>query len=199
MDCMQWKNWSSACRRRSVSIPQAVWIACNASVIGGRCRSWKFQYRKRYGLHAMTKLGGMIHGIFSVSIPQAVWIACNEKLLYTVQGLVEFQYRKRYGLHAIIKFRGFEDHPVVSIPQAVWIACNDPGKLCACLLKVSIPQAVWIACNISPGCMLSPIMLFQYRKRYGLHAISAWLMKLPRWLGQFQYRKRYGLHAMKRA
>ena len=43
----------------------------------------------------------------------------------------------------------------------------------AVFLGVSIPQAVWIACNKYLGICYHEIMKFQYRKRYGLHAIVA--------------------------
>ena len=36
-----------------------------------------FQYRKRYGLHAMVNEFKLIKLMYCVSIPQAVWIACN--------------------------------------------------------------------------------------------------------------------------
>ena len=40
------------------------------------------------------------------------------------------------------------------------------------ILDVSIPQAVWIACNKeSDMTSNNGILPFQYRKRYGLHAI----------------------------
>ena len=63
---------------------------------------WQFQYRKRYGLHAMNQ----------------------DKA--EEGGLEGFQYRKRYGLHAIStqRFRRALGAQV-SIPQAVWIACNN--------------------------------------------------------------------------
>ena len=61
--------------------------------------------------------------------------------------------------------------------------------------NVSIPQAVWIACNIPFQNENAGTHGFQYRKRYGLHAICrrrfCWRAVL-----KFQYRKRYGLHAM---
>ena len=37
---------------------------------------------------------------------------------------------------------------------------------------------------------------FQYRKRYGLHAMCFIILSKAELLLQFQYRKRYGLHAM---
>ena len=109
-----------------------------------------FQYRKRYGLHAMF----------------------TEKEFLAKDAL--FQYRKRYGLHAIANAFGRTRTPIVSIPQAVWIACNikslsktqqlfrfntASGMDCMQLVwpfkptvvyDVSIPQAVWIACNTVP-------------------------------------------------
>ena len=133
----------------------------------------EFQYRKRYGLHAMRV---------------RIWCSLSNKM---------FQYRKRYGLHAMEKMIMKDYKKSVSIPQAVWIACNKNycfyHKLSSCFntasgmdcmqcrrghakslfwigfntasgmdcmqwcvklrrgswLAVSIPQAVWIACNIT--------------------------------------------------
>ena len=39
-------------------------------------------------------------------------------------------------------------------------------------LDVSIPQAVWIACNNQIFISNATVVSFQYRKRYGLHAMS---------------------------
>ena len=73
-----------------VSIPQAVWIACNSSMTSKTIHTAVFQYRKRYGLHAIEGRKGIF--------------------LLDFKG---FQYRKRYGLHAMkqIRLRGFEEHP----------------------------------------------------------------------------------------
>ena len=133
----------------SVSIPQAVWIACN---------------------HEISPFKG---GKVYVSIPQAVWIACNDALGSGRPHTAEFQYRKRYGLHAICTpLRG------------------SPAR------RVSIPQAVWIACNLFAVFMRKIVTnQFQYRKRYGLHAMFAILSFISIIIG-FQYRKRYGLHAI---
>ena len=60
-----------------------------------------FQYRKRYGLHAIRTLLCVLYGGREVSIPQAVWIACNKAVGSDVTNGGLFQYRKRYGLHAI--------------------------------------------------------------------------------------------------
>ena len=60
----------------------------------------EFQYRKRYGLHAIAMQDSM-GWMKSVSIPQAVWIACNTKVRPVAFLFAVFQYRKRYGLHAI--------------------------------------------------------------------------------------------------
>ena len=76
MDCMQWQR-----------------------IIRGKPFTL-FQYRKRYGLHAIRRAFPCFAG-GSVSIPQAVWIACNEMQREAKLENVLFQYRKRYGLHAI--------------------------------------------------------------------------------------------------
>ena len=86
----------------------------------------------------------------------------------------------------------------VSIPQAVWIACNKlVYKENPPMEVVSIPQAVWIACNDKMDNLRSIVKLFQYRKRYGLHAMEESNCRLITLL-VFQYRKRYGLHAIKK-
>ena len=157
-----------------VSIPQAVWTACNPTtraVVSAAVRGFNtasgmdcmqlvsldeiryafptFQYRKRYGLHAIGWTEIATPFTDSVSIPQAVWTACNAQ---------------QYG--------GFPQGGYVSIPQAVWTACNFKFKnfpvrmmgsfntasgmdcmqsptiaFSGCSSKVSIPQAVWTACN----------------------------------------------------
>ena len=86
--------------------------------------------------------------------------------------------------------------PFVLTPQAVWIACNEEGcKRSAYQAGVSIPQAVWIACNEYRKELYYQIFAFQYRKRYGLHAIDDYLFDDSS-SNEFQYRKRYGLHAI---
>ena len=101
MDCMQLLNLMKSSVKVKVSIPQAVWIACNMARRMSRGRLWTFQYRKRYGLHAISRNVNMRKS-YEVSIPQAVWIACNEIIKMEFIGKWEFQYRKRYGLHAIL-------------------------------------------------------------------------------------------------
>ena len=88
-------------------------------------RKLRFQYRKRYGLHAIRHESYGLIRISRVSIPQAVWIACNvvntlrdfgytgfntasgmdcmqfQSIDNLEDALYAFQYRKRYGLHAI--------------------------------------------------------------------------------------------------
>ena len=88
-----------------VSIPQAVWIACNESLEEENEELREFQYRKRYGLHAMATIF-IASRLVAVSIPQAVWIACNLE-------------------SAVLSFASAS----VSIPQAVWIACNEFGEI----------------------------------------------------------------------
>ena len=86
--------------------------------------------------------------------------------------LLMFQYRKRYGLHAMRHGLSLLVTTLVSIPQAVWIACNllRVRQKIKCS-RVSIPQAVWIACNLHVYDEVIAQFEFQYRKRYGLHAI----------------------------
>ena len=130
-----------------------------------------FQYRKRYGLHAILKAITNHNRIKRFNT--ASGMDCMQYRHYVVFAeLRRFQYRKRYGLHAIQKgmsfvekkklfqyrkryglhaMRGWDVNDLdlmVSIPQAVWIACNlvALGR-CAPRRSVSIPQAVWIACN----------------------------------------------------
>ena len=110
--------------------------------------SFKFQYRRRYGLHAIRRRNPRRRDsicfntasgmdcmqsasrcsrlpVCQVSIPQAVRIACNATSLCTPNNHFEFQYRKRYGLHAINWVKGLLGRrDDVSIPQAVRIACN---------------------------------------------------------------------------
>ena len=131
-----------------VSIPQAVWIACNNPCADVLPIYIPFQYRKRYGLHAIYPT-----------------VRKDDSPLW-------FQYRKRYGLHAMageevvgwalesfntasgmdcmqfLCVRNDAGWASVSLPQAVWIACNvgAEGNL-SWETIVSIPQAVWIACN----------------------------------------------------
>ena len=115
-----------------------------------RPESDAFQYRKRYGLHA----------IYRSFIPRLT--------------LISFQYRKRYGLHAI-----------------------SPSDLFMRLTAhVSIPQAVWIACNtlLLPTCSVEE----SFNTASGMDCMQSFPMLMERWRWKFQYRKRYGLHAMKR-
>ena len=42
-----------------VSIPQAVWIACNSNEMFFDQSDERFQYRKRYGLHAILSPGSL--------------------------------------------------------------------------------------------------------------------------------------------
>ena len=86
-----------------VSIPQAVWIACNLNVIASTSAPTEFQYRKRYGLHAIANAVNIVREVL-VSIPQAVWIACNSILSHgdkkfesfnTASGMDCMQFTKR--------------------------------------------------------------------------------------------------------
>ena len=156
-----------------------------------------FQYRKRYGLHAIC--GRLQH----------------------VRHTLLFQYRKRYGLHAIENNPTDDLRSRVSIPQAVWIACNftipksgvisrcfntASGMDCMQFARTMVQDRRAFGFNTASGmdCMQfhyseerRDFPLFQYRKRYGLHAIRAYDGSRSSSLW-FQYRKRYGLHAMTR-
>ena len=183
--------------KRRVSIPQAVWIACNGSepVVDAprrrfntasgmdcmqlyttmtnllspncfntasgmdcmQCRSsfccedfLAFQYRKRYGLHAINMGLISLYLRYKFQYRKRYGLHAIVYLSATIGSFNEFQYRKRYGLHAIIdEFkRVLRTTLQVSIPQAVWIACNSVRAYVEALpARVSIPQAVWIACN----------------------------------------------------
>ena len=148
MDCMQSTQTMSTSYLIGVSIPQAVWIACNARIEEDDETEAMFQYRKRYGLHAIRKKRGEYSHGNNVSIPQAVWIACNfhHRALQALS--FEFQYRKRYGLHAMRGTHAMCRH-LMSFNTASgmdcmqWATVNHLHRFFA----VSIPQAVWIACN----------------------------------------------------
>ena len=59
MDCMQFRLEERAAQAAPVSIPQAVWIACNIGLLRRWRREFLFQYRKRYGLHAILSPGSL--------------------------------------------------------------------------------------------------------------------------------------------
>ncbi len=183
-------------------------------------RKGKFQYRKRYGLHAIAGKRQPC-GRRLVSIPQAVWIACNMFVNCCVRAQLLFQYRKRYGLHAmptktdLWRWRGtfqyrkrYGLHAIgrtITRYRFLWGFNTASGMDCM--------QFVYI--NLTPHDLA---IVFQYRKRYGLHAISSvleatilmqrfntasgmdcmqfWRYGSVRSVQRFQYRKRYGLHAI---
>ena len=102
MDCMQSMSSGWVVPLTTVSIPQAVWIACNSQKIVVSIPFVQFQYRKRYGLHAILK--GEIFMIFTTRFQYRKRYglhAINPRLNRRFAGLM-FQYRKRYGLHAIL-------------------------------------------------------------------------------------------------
>ena len=59
MDCMQSKMGNRPNFVLYVSIPQAVWIACNLRKRQNPNNGAGFQYRKRYGLHAILSPGSL--------------------------------------------------------------------------------------------------------------------------------------------
>ena len=117
-------------------------------------------------------------------------------MLLTAHAFV-FQYRKRYGLHAIVAspFRERTHHARFNTASGMDCMQFEIPFLLIQYARVSIPQAVWIACNEKGEFPCGDKKVFQYRKRYGLHAIRQWrdYSHPPLW---FQYRKRYGLHAI---
>mgnify|MGYP001672683044 CR=1 FL=1 len=130
MDRMQWSDPSQRTCQHIVSIPQAVWIACNAGqVIAAQGLAW-FQYRKRYGLHAMERCRqeAQVRPKFQYRKRYGLHAITIRVLRKHRQN--KFQYRKRYGLHAMFNSKPIVDASNVSIPQAVWIACNYNGWFC---------------------------------------------------------------------
>ena len=146
-----------------------------------------FQYRKRYGLHAIVaRTSG--RGCDLVSIPQAVWIACNVAFPFAPRADELFQYRKRYGLHAMSP----EQQRRKALQEFQYRkryglhAMSELGAVDIIPEPVSIPQAVWIACNTIGQFDEASVLAFQYRKRYGLHAILS-----PRTLENSEPRNRF--------
>ena len=100
MDCMQFKdsNWK---RFRQLRFNTASGMDCmqyqsRASANG----SGKFQYRKRYGLHAMVT--NILIALERQRFNTASGMDCMQyKDTAVVLSDMLFQYRKRYGLHAI--------------------------------------------------------------------------------------------------
>ena len=129
MDCMQYVNWVPCrCYYCFVSIPQAVWIACNVTCALA-CFEHDIVSIPQAVWIACNPNWMSILARVMVSIPQAVWIACNWVFAHSPNpNIWLFQYRKRYGLHAIRKLVSSDMSNYVSIPQAVWIACNWEGK-----------------------------------------------------------------------
>ena len=108
MDCMQFECDNGFISHVDVSIPQAVWIACNIENVSVR-REFK-SFNTASGMDCM-----------------------QFKVTSRPKNPVKFQYRKRYGLHAILITISMYNFKEVSIPQAVWIACNSDGfAVCRC-------------------------------------------------------------------
>ena len=132
-----------------VSIPQAVWIACNAMEYIDQMSEEK-RFNTASGMNCMQCQGLLYErGNELVSIPQAVWIACNVLVEsgYTVK---RTRFNTASGMDCMQYIESCKGATifVVSIPQAVWIACNRwPELVQKKSGKVSIPQAVLIACN----------------------------------------------------
>ena len=111
-----------------------------------------------------------------VLTPQAVWIACNIlSVCFPEISALMFQYRKRYGLHAMFLILRELGRQFAGFNTASGMDCMQSGTFHAddVFAVVSIPQAVWIACNDSTPDQKGIGGWFQYRKRYGLHAIPS--------------------------
>ena len=169
-----------ACNKRSfespnksieVSIPQAVWIACNFQLSFITAGDFMFQYRKRYGLHAITS--ALLTSTSTRRFNTASGMDCMQYVKpEDVDADAKFQYRKRYGLHAIGTLTRYSTS-CSCFNTASGMDCMQFCEFFVCHIgsPVSIPQAVWIACNQTRWYGSPQRNEFQYRKRYGLHAI----------------------------
>ena len=135
----------------------------------------KFQYRKRYGLHAICEAEYVWYEVVPVSIPQAVWIACNHLVRDYLVRNGGFQYRKRYGLHAIGPMGSQSVRPRGGFNTASGMDCmqyvrNDQACHSS---EIGFNTASGMDCMQFDQVRLREVELgsFQYRKRYGLHAI----------------------------
>ena len=111
------------CATAPFVLQQAVWIAWNTLVDTEFSNEDLFQYRKRYGLHAMTSVSDEDRPVLPFQYRKRYGLHAMQKSPHN-SGLFMFQYRKRYGLHAIRMVIMNNPSFDVSIPQAVWIACN---------------------------------------------------------------------------
>ena len=130
-----------------------------------------FQYRKRYGLHAIVLFTTSLYN-FKFQYRKRYGLHAIGECDYLWDTFGQFQYRKRYGLHAIIMMikhvgtvRRFNtasgmdcmQYPFISLENTLGIGFNTAsGMDCMQYVlppsgdeaeMVSIPQAVWIACN----------------------------------------------------
>ena len=174
MDCMQCFRASFRCTRRS-SFNTASGMDC-----------------MQLGFRTLSQSKYMV-----VSIPQAVWIACNSQIMRCL-GRIIFGFNTASGMDCMQLKTGSDLSRKWSFNTASGMDCmqlvlSDMSNYTK--KSVSIPQAVWIACNFIRRMECARLTRFQYRKRYGLHAMTT-----PKWrmttISKFQYRKRYGLHAI---
>ena len=140
------------CDSPFVLTPQAVWIACNLTYGDPYNDDYTFQYRKRYGLHAIGEF--VSSELFDPnSFNTASGMDCMQCAMLAVFGKRARRFNTASGMDCM-QFQRDEEFfcsVSVSIPQAVWIACNDYDPVYDRLsIVVSIPQAVWIACNTVP-------------------------------------------------
>ena len=175
MDCMQCFRASFRCTRRS-SFNTASGMDCMQSDTppANNPSVTLFQYRKRYGLHAIRRdleYSGEVtafqyrkryglHAIgFSHTLPIQIYgcfntasgMDCMQFADYAMSGThyFRFQYRKRYGLHAIENWERLIAQMEFQYRKRYGLHAILKSWRCLSSLRVSIPQAVWIACN---GC-----------------------------------------------
>ena len=79
-----------------------------------------FQYRKRYGLHAMMR-GKTASILLGVSIPQAVWIACNSAMMTAKKRMMSFNTAS--GMDCMQYDDDVEDDEVCSFNTASGMDC----------------------------------------------------------------------------
>ena len=197
MDCMQWLGEWGERTLWHVSIPQAVWIACNGrtaryvtaptsfnTASGMDCMQWLWYSQVAWCRRSFNTASGMDCMQFIVS-------------RLVASAAPEFQYRKRYGLHAMhnvckhfIHYIGFNTASGMDCMQSYCPYCKKyergfntaSGMDCMQSWRERTSGRSEGSFNTASGmdCMQSGIAYllfalssFQYRKRYGLHAIPS--------------------------
>ena len=103
MDCMQSLCYGGESGSENVSIPQAVWIACNLL-------QWFCEIKVQKGFNTASGMDCMQYCMLGLGVMKflrfntASGMDCMQ-YRYSESGnmIFKFQYRKRYGLHAMSK------------------------------------------------------------------------------------------------